>query len=69
MASPEETNESAVRPHIRVVKTPDGACHSCGTTGDIFEVRLPVKDFKICSRCFWEMKIQIRDLTTTRSKP
>lgn len=62
-------NEDAVRHHIRVVKAEDSACHSCGVVDDIFEVRLPVKNFMICPRCFWEMKIQIRDLTTTRIKP
>lgn len=67
---PEENSEPAIRPHVRVVKDDMlHSCDSCGTKQDLHEIRFPHKVLSICPRCFWEMKIQMRDLTTTRIKP
>jgi hypothetical protein len=59
MASPDD---QPIRTHVRVVKDSDNPCDSCGEKGSTYEIRLPLKAARVCPKCWWEIKIQIRDL-------
>jgi hypothetical protein len=55
-------SDEAVRTHVRVVRDTQNPCDSCAEKGSTHEIRLPLKTVRVCPRCWWEIKIQIRDL-------